>query len=196
MKRDNHASPDASTTLHLLLTVLAFAMEFAAGYGAILMLGITAWCLGLVFYRGVGGGPIAALIGEPKPLYKVKWACTERCGLEHFDWVFFWYCLISVIALGAAALSIITKLQRFHSTDAGSWVLAITSLCFVPLSWLFVYLPYFTTFPRERLDYCDKSHTPNPWPFGSQGVGLGVFGLVSAASLASLAAAIRLAVGK
>jgi hypothetical protein len=168
---------------YLAFNLVAWAMQVFVGYSALLLLIGSTVVLGAVFRTGIGGKPIKLLFGSrtQDDVYQRKWKCTARCGLEGIDPVFLVYTLVATIALAAAAVSIHSKIIKFHEIDTGAWVLAFLSLLFLPLSAFLVYFPYFTNFPRTPIPECKdvaNAVDPNPWPFGSDNIGRGLLALV------------------
>jgi hypothetical protein len=156
----------------------AFLMQAFLGYCGILLLTMTGVVFGQVFTYGLGRRDILETFRQPGtqklPVrYTPVWVwCYERCGLEKLDTVFLIFTGLSFLALVASAMSIFVNVYGRHHVTHGSVVLAIGTMFFIPWSVFWVFVPYFTNFPRQLpTDFlptrtpCDP---PNPWPFGSQ----------------------------
>jgi hypothetical protein len=186
---------------HLVLNLLAFGMEAYVGYCVMMILLITIVSLSVVFIEGIGGKTLSDWIGASVTRkFKPVWQCTTRCGLESLDSLFVGFTVISSVALGAAAISIISKSARFNATDVGSWILAVIGLSFVPIAFFLVYFPYWTSFPSRLPDYCRREiadgNRPNKWPFGSDHLGISLLAFLGAVTVAVLTAAIDLLLQK
>jgi hypothetical protein len=158
----------------------AFAMQAFLGYCGILVLSLTAVTFGTVFRFGLGSRAIVdsfrAPGTEPPPeRYRPDWVwCDTRCGLGALDIVFLLFTGLSLFALVASAASIFVNVYLRHHATPGSVVLAVGTMFFIPWSAFWIFIPYFSNFPKKlppdfepppTREICD---TPDPWPFGSE----------------------------
>jgi hypothetical protein len=163
---------------YFIFNCAAFAMEVFLGYCGILLLLLTGVTFGTVFRFGLASKLIVdsfrAPGTEPPPeRYRPDWMwCDARCGLGGLDIVFLFFTGLSLFALVASATSIFVNVYLRHHATPGSVVLAVGTMFFIPWSAFWIFVPYFTNFPRELpADYkptkspCSK---PDPWPFGSE----------------------------
>jgi hypothetical protein len=157
---------------------LAFSMQAFLGYCGILVLLLTGGVFGTVFTCGLGRREIIDTFRppgtEPAPeRYRPDWVwCDVRCGLKSLDNVFLMFTGLSLVALVGSAASIFVNVYLRHHATRGSIILAVGAMFFIPWSAFWIFVPYFSTFPRALpADFkptktpCDR---PDPWPFGGQ----------------------------
>jgi hypothetical protein len=103
--------------------------------------------------------------------WDIVW-CDVRCGLKSLDNVFLMFTGLSLFALVGSSASIFVNVYLRHHATRGSIRLAVGTMFFIPWSAFWIFVPYFSTFPRALpADFkptktpCDP---PDPWPFGSQ----------------------------
>lgn len=156
----------------------AFLMQAFLGYCGILLLIMTGVVFGQVFTYGLGRRDILESFREPgtqklPARYTPVWVwCHERCGLEKLDTVFLIFTGLSFFALVASAMSIFVNIYERHRVTHGSVVLAIGTMFLIPWSVFWVFVPYFTNFPKQLptdfVPTTNPCNPPNPWPFGSE----------------------------
>jgi hypothetical protein len=163
---------------YFVFNCAAFLMQAFLGYCGILVLTLTGTVFGQVFTYGLGRRDIIETFRQPgSPQSPVRYApewiwCFERCGLEKLDNVFLAFTGLSFFALVASATSIFVNVYGRHHVTHGSVILAIGTMFFIPWSAFWVFIPYFTNFPRDFPPNFVPTRTPcvkpNPWPFGGE----------------------------
>jgi hypothetical protein len=157
---------------------LAFSLQVFLGYCGILLLVLTGVVFSNVFKYGLGSRLIIEAFRTPgseppPPKYYPDWIwCNVRCGLEHLDLVFAMFTGLSLFALVASATSIFVNVYLRHHPTPGSIVLALGTMFFIPWSAFWIFVPYFSNFPKSLpADFKPTKSTcdpPNPWPFGNE----------------------------
>jgi hypothetical protein len=167
-----------ATLWYLAFNLAAWVMQVFLGYCGVLVLALTGGVLGTVFRYGLGDRVIIDAFRPPAALpapdrYRPEWQyCKARCGLEALDVVFMLFVGLNLFALVASAISIFVNVFWRSGATPGSFMLALGTMFFIPLSFFWVFVPYFSHFPEDfpkdfvpRNTDCVK---PNPWPFKSE----------------------------
>jgi len=167
-----------SPVWYFAFNCVAFSMEAFLGYCGIVLLLLTGGVFGTVFSYGLGSRRIVDAFrssgtAPPPERYHPNWIwCRVRCGLEELDVVFVMFTGLSLFALVASAASIFVNVYLRHHPTTGSIVLAVGTMFFIPWSAFWIFVPYFTNFPRQLpADYKPTENPcppPDPWPFGSE----------------------------
>jgi hypothetical protein len=178
-----YATRPQSAIWYLVFNLLAWSMQVFLGYCALIAIFSTTFILGIVFRYGLGGRRVADLLLPPSvdPLpekYKPQWNCKKlRCGLEDLDLVFGFFVAFVILVLLTCAVSILDNAYLKDGADLGSAILAFGSVLLLPAAVLWIFQPYFSSFPRGlpdefkgKPDYVE----PSPWPFGSEKVAWGI----------------------
>jgi hypothetical protein len=179
----------ATAPWYLAFNFAAWVMQGFLGYCGVLVLTLTGGVLGTVFTYGLGDREIIKLFRSPADLpspdrYRPEWQyCKERCGLEALDVVFLLFVGLSLFALVASAISIFVNIFLRNAATPGSFVLALGTMFFIPLSFFWVFVPYFTHFPRDFPENFKQDNPPcvkpNPWPFGSEKLSWTIVGITA-----------------
>jgi hypothetical protein len=80
---------------------------------------------------------------------------------------------LSFFTLITCATSIFVNVYLRHHATRGSVVLAVGTRFFIPWSAFWIFVPYFTKFPRKlpadfKPTKDQPDDPPDPWPFGSE----------------------------
>lgn len=174
---------------YLAFNFAAWTMQVFLGYCGVLALALTGGVLGTVFRYGLGGQRVVDAFRPPAALpvpdrYCPDWKfCLPRCGLESLDFVFMMFVGLNLFALVASATSIFVNVFWRGGATPGSFILAVGTMFFIPLSVFCVFVPYFGHFPEDfpkgfvpDPDHCDK---PNPWPFKSEKITWALIGFTT-----------------
>jgi hypothetical protein len=171
---------------YLIFNIAAFALQVFIAYCGFLLLLLTAYLLGLSITYGLAGKPLKELFVPPDTArsvqFKAIWDFTApkgRCGLHMLDTVFFLYVALNFVCLGVTIVSVVVNERWKGGVDLGSVILMVGTLLFIPLSFIWILLPYYSNFPDELpAELKDKGFPkPTAWPWGSEKLTWGLIGL-------------------
>lgn len=138
---------------------------------------------------GFRGQTIADAFRPPAALpvpesYYAKWIyCLPRCGLEALDFVFITFIGLNLFALVTSATSIFVNVFWRGGPTPGSFILAVGTMLFIPLSVFYVFVPYFSHFPegfpKDFVPDRERCDPPNPWPLKSEKFTWALIGLTT-----------------
>jgi hypothetical protein len=181
---------------YLAFNLAAWAMQVFLGYCGVLVLALTGAVLGTVFRYGLGGQRVVDAFRPPAALpvpdrYYPDWKyCLPRCGLDALDIVFLTFVGLNLFALVTSATSIFVNVYWRGGPTPGSFILAIGTMFFIPLSVFCVFVPYFghfpEDFPKNFVPPCNPCEKPNPWPLKSEKISWFLIGVTTSFWLALL----------
>lgn len=181
--------PQIHWAAYLTFNILAFFAEGVFAYIASITIFSLAYPLYLFAQYSISGTAESAVNKSIVSHYKLVWKYDDaqgRCGLHKLDKVFITY----VAIIGASiAFAIVSVLKNINTTgfDSGSLILVVGVGLLLPLSFVWIILPYWIKFP-DKLPTKDQLPAelkninlpdPKPWPLGSETISWGILAFVS-----------------
>jgi len=181
---------DTPSWLFLLFNILAFFAEGLFAYIGVVTIFSMAYPLYLFAKFNIGEDDKTTSSRSFINQYTLKWNYNDahgRCGLHKLDKVFMTY--VGLIGIGIVlALASVLKNKYTTGIDTGSLILIVGIGLLLPLSFVWIILPYWIKFPaklppEERLSTELKGLSlpdPKPWPLGSEKLSWGFLMAISA----------------
>jgi hypothetical protein len=151
---------------------ITFLWEIFVYYSGILILLI---CLHMVFSFSIFQPEKKRLTSR----YQLRWDYCDasgRCGLKDFDKVYILFLIMMSLALLGANAGVSSNIRLNNPNDIGSWGVVIFTMIGLPITLVWLLVPYWTSFPKgvpetkkkECIDQHGLCPDPSPWPVGQR----------------------------
>ena len=180
---------DKPWVLFLIFNILAYFAEGIFGYICAITVLSIAYPLYLFGQCSFSDSPTTESKKSFIHNYTLQWKYDDahgRCGLHKLDKVFITY--VGIIGI-AIILGLISVLKHKYTTgiDTGSVIIIVGVGLLLPLSFIWIILPYWIKFPsnlppKDQLPEELKNANlpdPKPWPLGSEKVSWGFLAFIS-----------------